>query len=400
MADAARMRMDAAVASVVVGAAGLVVAPAALAAGVAVPLVAPAAEATVPSTAPAEHATVASAARAAGATVPSAAPAARQAARPAPAPAGQLTRDPSPAVAGGTPGPLRSGGAAYGAPIPRPDLRPIARRLTLTPDAVVAGAALPRIRFRVRQRGIERVRARVVVVRLPSQRPVARIVLGWVKPGRRVTVRWPGGVQLRAGRYVVRLHVRDGRGHTLRRSPRYPGRARIVVHAPKKPVPPPVASAPTPAVPLMPAPSPSPAGPGVFPVSGPFDFGAADARFGAGRPGHLHEGQDIIAASGTPVVAPYAGIVSRTSYQAAGAGEYVVLDAADGRDYFFAHCIRRSTAVVEGAAVSAGQQLCQVGNSGTASGPHLHFEIWNIGWRIPGGYPIDPLPELRTWAGV
>jgi murein DD-endopeptidase MepM/ murein hydrolase activator NlpD len=300
------------------------------------------------------------------------------------------------APAGSTPGPLRSGGAAYGSAIPRPDARPIARRLKVSPRTVVAGRALPQIRFRVRQRGISRVRARVVVARLPSQRPVARVVLGWVKPGRRVTVRLPGSVQLRTGHYVVRLHVTDGRGHTLRRSARYPGRARIVVHAPKAP-----AAVPLPApVALMPAPAPSPAGPGVFPVGGTFDFGGADARFGAGRPGHLHEGQDIVAASGTPVVAPYAGIVSRTSYQAGGAGEYVVLDAADGRDYFFAHCIRRSTAVAEGAAVTAGQQLCQVGSSGTASGPHLHFEIWNVGWRIAGGYPIDPLPELRTWAGV
>ena len=304
------------------------------------------------------------------------------------------------AAAGGARGPLRSGGAAYGSAIPRPDAQPIARRLTLTPRTVVAGRTLPQIRFRVRQRGISRVRARVVVARLPSQRPVARIVLGWVKPGRRVTVRLPRKVRLQTGRYVVRLHVKDGRGRTLRRSARYPGRARIVVHAPKKVVPPPAAPAPAPAVPLWPAPAPSPAGPGVFPVGGRFDFGEADARFGAGRPGHLHEGQDIVAASGTPVVAPYAGIVSRTSYQADGAGEYVVLDAADGRDYFFAHCIRRSTAVAEGAAVAAGQQLCQVGNSGTASGPHLHFEIWNVGWRIAGGHPIDPLPELRTWAGV
>jgi biotin carboxyl carrier protein len=359
------MRMDAAVARVVVAAAGVAVTPVAVAA----PLTAPAAAVAPPPV-----------------TLPPV--------------GGGLRPSPSPAVSGGTPAPLVSGGAAYGSPIPRPDSRPVARRLTLTPHTVVAGVTLPQIRFRVRQRGIYRVRARVVVVRLPSHRPVAQMALGWVPPGRRVTVRWPRGVQLRPGRYVVRLHVKDGRGHTLARSARYPGRARIVVHAPKKVVPPPAAPAPAPPVPLMPAPAPSPAGPGIFPVAGAFEFGGADARFGAGRPGHLHEGQDIIAASGTPVVAPYAGIVSRTSYQADGAGEYVVLDAADGRDYFFAHCIRRSTAVTEGAAVSAGQQLCQVGNTGTASGPHLHFEIWNVGWRIPGGYPIDPMPELRAWAAA
>ena len=147
-------------------------------------------------------------------------------------------------------------------------------------------------------------------------------------------------------------------------------------------------------------PAPSPGGPAVFPLAGAFDFGGAGARFGAGREGHIHEGQDIIAAPGTPVVAPYSGLISSTSYQAEGAGEYVVLDAIDGRDYFFAHCLRRSTVVVAGAAVAAGQALCQVGATGaTDGGAHLHFEIWQVGWRIPGGVPIDPLPELLTWAG-
>ena len=150
----------------------------------------------------------------------------------------------------------------------------------------------------------------------------------------------------------------------------------------------------------MPAPAPSPGGRAVFPVVGPFDFGGAGARFGAPRVGHVHEGHDIGAAAGTPVVAPSAGTITSTSFQARGAGEYVVLDAVDGRDYFFAHCLRGSTAVAAGAAVAAGQALCQVGATGTTSGAtHLHFEIWQVGWRVPGGFPIDPLPELRAWAG-
>ncbi|MGH2841456.1 MAG: M23 family metallopeptidase, partial [Solirubrobacteraceae bacterium] len=141
-----------------------------------------------------------------------------------------------------------------------------------------------------------------------------------------------------------------------------------------------------------------PARAGVFPVAGRYDLGGPGSRFGAAREGHVHQGQDIAAASGTPVVAPLAGRVSRTSYQAEGAGEYIVLDAVDGRDYFFAHCIRRSTAVQEGGLVLPGGRLCAVGNTGATSGPHLHFEIWNIGWRVPGGYPIDPLPDLLAWA--
>ena len=101
-----------------------------------------------------------------------------------------------------------------------------------------------------------------------------------------------------------------------------------------------------------------------------------------------------MAAAGTPVVAPYAGTISRTSFQSAGAGEYVVLDAADGRDYFFAHCLRRSTVVPEGAAVGAGQGLCQVGATGTTSGaPHLHFEIWHLGWRVRAAPRSTPCPS-------
>jgi len=305
-----------------------------------------------------------------------------------------------PAAAGGAAaGGLRSGGAAFGDPLPIPDKRPIASRLTVTPRVITAGDPAPVVRLRVRQRGVVRVRARIVVVRLPGSRPVARKSLGRVRTGRALKVRLPKALKLQTGRYVVRLHVKDPRGRTLRRSGAHPGRARIVVRRPKA-VP---APAPAPAggpAPLMPEPGPSPGGPGVFPIAGAFDFGGAGARFGAGRTGHIHEGQDIMAAAGTPIVAPYAGTISSTSFQSGGAGEYVVLDAIDGRAYFFAHCLRRSTVVAEGAAVSAGQTLCQVGATGTTSGaPHLHFEIWQTGWRVPGGGPIDPLPELRAWAG-
>ena len=292
---------------------------------------------------------------------------------------------------------LRSGGAAFGDPLPIPDKRPVASRLTVTPRVITAGDPTPVVQLRVRQRGVVRVRARIVVVRLPGSRPVARKSLGRVRTGRALQVRLPAALKLQTGRYVVRLHVKDPRGRTLRRSAGHPGRARIVVRRP------PVAPAPSlpggPA-PLVPDPAPSPGGPGVFPIAGAFDFGEAGARFGAGRTGHIHEGQDIMAAAGTPIVAPYAGTISSTSFQSGGAGEYLVLHATDGRDYFFAHCLRHSTVVVEGAAVSAGQTLCQVGATGTTSGaPHLHFEIWLVGWRAPGGIPIDPLPELRAWSG-
>ena len=57
------------------------------------------------------------------------------------------------------------------------------------------------------------------------------------------------------------------------------------------------------------APAPTSEAGHVFPVSGPYDLGGADSRFGARRTGHRHQGQDIAAAEGTAVVAPHAGSV-------------------------------------------------------------------------------------------
>jgi murein DD-endopeptidase MepM/ murein hydrolase activator NlpD len=135
-----------------------------------------------------------------------------------------------------------------------------------------------------------------------------------------------------------------------------------------------------------------------FPVSGPYGLGGSDARFGARRNGHRHQGQDIVAAEGTPVVAPWAGLVEFVRFQKSGAGWYLVLDGdGEDRDYVFMHLRRGSILVAAGQRVSTGQPLAQVGNTGSSSGPHLHFEIWVGGW-YDGGEPVDPLPLLQQWA--
>jgi murein DD-endopeptidase MepM/ murein hydrolase activator NlpD len=136
-----------------------------------------------------------------------------------------------------------------------------------------------------------------------------------------------------------------------------------------------------------------------FPVAGAFDWGGEGSRFGAPRKGHRHQGQDLGAAEGTPVVAPRGGLIEAVEYQASGAGHYVVLDGeAEDHDYVFMHLRDGSIPLKTGDRVRTGQLIGEVGNTGRSFGAHLHFEIWVGGWYA-GGEPIDPLPLLQQWAG-
>lgn len=300
------------------------------------------------------------------------------------------------AAVGGAPAPSESGGSQYGAALRRTVLRPVATVLRV--PATVRSDRPPLIRLRIDEPGQRRVSARVVVLRSPGSDPVARIALGWIPVGRTVRVAWPRRLRLAAGSYVVRVHARDRFNHVLARRAHAAGRATMTVVDPPAPAAPPAAL--PPAAAPAPVPVPAPAAPvfasaGIFPVRGPVTFGEG---FGADRGDHVHQGQDMAAASGTPVVAPVAGTITVASYQADGAGYYVVEQAADGRSFFFAHCLKGSVPVEPGQTVAAGATVCQVGSSGRSSGPHLHFEIWLDGWRTSAkSRPIDPLATLQGW---
>jgi murein DD-endopeptidase MepM/ murein hydrolase activator NlpD len=134
----------------------------------------------------------------------------------------------------------------------------------------------------------------------------------------------------------------------------------------------------------------------VFPVRGSHDFGGAGAQFGAGRSGHSHQGQDVFAACGTPLVAARGGKVKFTGFHAA-AGYYVVIDGkGTDTDYAYMH-LRQRAAVRVGDAIYTGQDLGEVGETGNAVGCHLHFEEWSAPGWYDGGRPLDPLPDLQRW---
>lgn len=133
-----------------------------------------------------------------------------------------------------------------------------------------------------------------------------------------------------------------------------------------------------------------------FPVLGPHEFGMSAGRFGAGRSGHTHQGQDTMAACGTPLVAARGGVVQYSGYQSA-AGNYVVIDGkGTGYDFMYAHMAEPSP-LQTGETVRTGQPIGVVGDTGDAEGCHLHFEIWTAPGWYEGGSPIDPLPYLERW---
>src|SRR4051812_31414421 len=283
------------------------------------------------------------------------------------------------AYAGGTPAPSATGGSEFGGALATAHpVRPVARIFTINPKVVVA-PRLPRLRVRVDQPGSRTVRARLVFLPRTETGAIVRVDAGVVPTGKRVAVNWPAGSQLAPGRYLVRLHVRGLGNAVLARTARASGRTTVTVQAP----PPPAPAPPPAAAPVAP-------GTGVFPVAGPHTYGDG---FGAPRNGYAHQGQDVPAAEGVPVVAPIAGTILYVDNQPGAAGWYVVQRGADGRDFFYAHCQAGSVAVAPGAAVTPGQQLCNVGATGDATGPHPHFEIWLGGGR--GGAAGPPRPPPR-----
>jgi murein DD-endopeptidase MepM/ murein hydrolase activator NlpD len=134
----------------------------------------------------------------------------------------------------------------------------------------------------------------------------------------------------------------------------------------------------------------------IFPVRGRHDFGGAGAHFGAGRAGHSHQGQDVMANCGTRMVAARGGRVKFKQYHAA-AGNYLVIDG-DGTelDYVYMH-LDQPSPFSEGDRVYTGQTIGAVGETGNARGCHLHFELWDAPGWYDGGKPFDPFPSLQAW---
>ncbi len=133
----------------------------------------------------------------------------------------------------------------------------------------------------------------------------------------------------------------------------------------------------------------------VFPVAGPHSYGD---RFGEARSGgRVHEGQDLPAGCGTPLVAARGGRVQARGYSDALYGYWVLVDGVGTKhDHFYSH-LEAPTPLGDGERVRTGERVGAVGKTGNARSEfcQLHFELWPDGYR--NGSPRDPLPLLRDW---
>jgi hypothetical protein len=144
----------------------------------------------------------------------------------------------------------------------------------------------------------------------------------------------------------------------------------------------------------------------IFPVAGPTTY---IDDFGQPRAGGPHQGNDLMAAKKTPVVAVEPGKIKFWTTSAS-AGCMLYLYGDSGTTYLYIHLnndltmrndnrgkcvpgVAYAHGLKNGARVQAGQMLGFVGNSGDANGlaSHLHFEV-----HPGGGAAVSPFPYLQT----
>jgi len=163
-----------------------------------------------------------------------------------------------------------------------------------------------------------------------------------------------------------------------------------------------------------PAPAPAAAAPGPMPVGTPtiasyavppgvthvfpVEGGAAFTDdWGGARPGgKTHQGIDLFAATGTPIIAVSDAVLFKVGWNAVGGWRMWLRDRW-GNEFYLAHLSAYSPAAREGATVRAGTVIGFVGNTGDAKStpPHLHFEI-----HPSGGSAVPPFPYVSAWPRI
>ncbi len=133
-------------------------------------------------------------------------------------------------------------------------------------------------------------------------------------------------------------------------------------------------------------------GMGQFPVAGPAFFRDDWLEPRPGPVPRLHEGDDIVAAMGTPIRSPIDGTLRYDTGDPQGYGLLAVVTGPDKTQYYMAHMSATVKDLNTGSPVKMGQVVGFVGQTGDATGPHVHFEYHPF-----GGAGVDPKPILDAW---
>lgn len=134
----------------------------------------------------------------------------------------------------------------------------------------------------------------------------------------------------------------------------------------------------------------------VFPIDGPYDLPLIDSWGYPRAPGtpdeHWHEGIDIFAPKGTPLVASERGVATRVGIAELG-GLRVWVQGESGTKWYYAHMSAIAEGLEVGDVVEVGDLLGYIGNSGNAVGTpdHVHMQI-----HPGGGRPANPYPILKV----
>ncbi|MDX8396661.1 MAG: M23 family metallopeptidase [Mariprofundaceae bacterium] len=113
--------------------------------------------------------------------------------------------------------------------------------------------------------------------------------------------------------------------------------------------------------------------------------GTLTSKFGR-RGSRMHDGIDVGAKEGTPIYAAAAGEVVYSDSRMSGYGKLIILRHSN--DMFTAYAHNQRNLVRKGLKVKKGSVIARVGQTGRATGPHLHFEVRR------GSTPVDPLVYL------
>jgi murein DD-endopeptidase MepM/ murein hydrolase activator NlpD len=128
-----------------------------------------------------------------------------------------------------------------------------------------------------------------------------------------------------------------------------------------------------------------------FPVQAQVGYGESGARYGTDRGGRMHEGQDVFAPAGAPLVAMYDSEVVEEG-NGGGRGNYVALWSPSVKRTFVYLHMQSASRVNTSEKVKAGERVGELGCTGSCFGDHLHLEART--GKGANGAPNDPMPYL------